>query len=134
MIWLLPCSSRKAQFSAFWAYLVRNWKMWPTSMPRQISSLPLPSGEGSPATTLRMSKNAGSGKSRPKIDAGHVIAGFVGAADKVAHGRHAAVGEDAYRVVVDTDRADVTRACSQMFDDFLFGREAERIAASICWP
>jgi len=62
-----------------------------------------------------------------KIDAGHVIAGFVGAADKVAHGRHAAVGEDAYRVVIDTYRANEARFAVQALDDFLFGREAERV-------
>jgi hypothetical protein len=57
--------------------------------------LPLPSGDGSPATTLR--KSATSVRLRQvaaEIDAGQVEAGFVGAADEVAHRRHAAVGEN----------------------------------------
>ena len=46
----------------------RSWKTWPTSMPRTISSVPLPSGDGSPATTLRRSATlSGSRQSRPKL-------------------------------------------------------------------
>ena len=63
---VLPCSLRKVQFSAS-AYLVRSWKMWPTSMPRTMSSVPLPSGDASPETTLRISATSGSGRSRPKF-------------------------------------------------------------------
>src|SRR5438067_1789722 len=48
-------------------YFVRSWKMCPTSMPRTMSSFPLPSGLGSPATTLRMSATCGSGRSRPQF-------------------------------------------------------------------
>ena len=36
-------------------------------MPRQIASMPLPSGDGSPSTTLRISATTGSGRSRPQF-------------------------------------------------------------------
>jgi hypothetical protein len=36
-------------------YLSPNWKICPTSIPRLITNLPLPSGEASPATALRKS-------------------------------------------------------------------------------
>ena len=63
-------------------------------MPRWIASTPLPSGDGSPSTTLRMSATrSGSGRSRPQFDAGEVIVGVVGAADEVAHRRDGAVGD-----------------------------------------
>src|SRR6266511_3445465 len=38
-----PDSSRNERFIAL-VYLVRNWNMCPTSMPRRIASAPLPSG------------------------------------------------------------------------------------------
>ena len=44
-------------------YLVPNIKTWPTSMPRQISRVPLPSGEASPTRTLRKSAAMDCGKS-----------------------------------------------------------------------
>ena len=92
----LPSSSRKVAFIAS-EYFVRSWKMWPTSMPRAISSLPLPSGLGSPATTLRMSATCGLGQVAAPVHAGEVEALLVGAADEVAHRRHGAVGDDSDR-------------------------------------
>ena len=36
------------------AYFWPSWNTWPTSMPRAMPSVPWPSGEGSPATTLAL--------------------------------------------------------------------------------
>jgi hypothetical protein len=76
--------------------------MWPTSMPRQSSRLPLPSGEGSPATTLRMSATWRLRQVAAEIDAGEVEAVFVGAADEVAHCRDAAVGDHRHVFAADS--------------------------------
>ena len=59
---------------------MRSWKMCPTSMPRTISSVPLPSGLGSPATTLRISATSRLGQIAAPVHAGEVIAVLVGAA------------------------------------------------------
>jgi hypothetical protein len=63
-------------------------------MPRRISIVPLPSGEGSPACTLRMSATpSGWRQIATEIDAAQVEIGDVGAADEVAHRGHRAVDD-----------------------------------------
>ncbi|CFN69246.1 Uncharacterised protein [Bordetella pertussis] len=63
----MPLSSRKVALSAS-EYLVPRKNTWPTSMPRWMDRAPLPSGEGSPSTTLRRSAtSSGSGRSRPQL-------------------------------------------------------------------
>ena len=46
-------------------YLRPSWKMWPSSMPRASSTVPLPLGEGSPALISAASMNPSTVKSRP---------------------------------------------------------------------
>ncbi len=58
-----------------------------------------------------------------EIDAGEVIAFFVGTAYAVAHGGDAAVGDDFARKA---DRADVAGLAAERGDDFLVAGEAER--------
>ena len=82
------------------AYLRPSWNTWPTSMPRAMPSVPLPSGEGSPSTTLRMSATSvGFGQVAAPVDAGEVEARLVGADDEIGHRRDAAVGDDADRLL-----------------------------------
>ncbi len=70
--------------------------MWPTSMPRTISSVPLPSGVGSPSTTLRRSATTRLGQVAAPVHAGVVQVVFVGAdSTKSAHGGDRAVRDDA---------------------------------------
>ena len=47
------------------AYLRPSWKMWPISMPRAATSVPCPSGEGSPSRTSAASIVPSGVKSRP---------------------------------------------------------------------
>ena len=66
MVSSLPCSFSTVAPMAL-LYFVPSWKMWPTSMPRAIDSVPLPSGLASPSTTLRRSAQSGAGKSRSQL-------------------------------------------------------------------
>ncbi len=94
----LPFSSSTVHFIAS-AYLRPSWNTWPTSMPRAMPSVPLPSGEASPATTLRMSATtSGSGRSRPQLTPARWKPGLVGADHEVGHRRDAAVGDHADRL------------------------------------
>ena len=66
MIWLLPPSSRKAQFSAS-AYFWRNWKICPTSMPRRCPGFPCRRVTGRRPPHCGCRRRCGSGRSRPKL-------------------------------------------------------------------
>ena len=84
-------------------------------MPRWIASTPLPSGDGSPATTLRMSATSvGLGQVAAPVDAGVVEVGLVGAADEVAHRRDRAVGDDLAPACCSADRAEVAGLAAEV--------------------
>ncbi len=94
-------------------------------MPRWICSAPLPSGDGSPSTTLRMSAtSSGSAQVAAPVDAGVVEVLGVGAADEVAHRRDRAIGDDAHRPP-GSDRTEVARLAAEVRLDLRRRGEAE---------
>eukprot|EP00825_Cyclidium_porcatum_P015333 TRINITY_DN1860_c0_g1_i7.p2 TRINITY_DN1860_c0_g1~~TRINITY_DN1860_c0_g1_i7.p2 ORF type:complete len:215 (-),score=34.65 TRINITY_DN1860_c0_g1_i7:128-772(-) len=62
-----------------------------------------------------------------EIDACHVIPGFVGATDEIAHVSHATIGKNGHLRRVDCNRANESGLAAEALDHFFFGGEAERI-------
>jgi hypothetical protein len=107
----------------FAVLLCRSWKMWPTSMPRQSSSVAVAVGLGSPATTLRRSAtSAGSGRSRPSSRRSGGSPSSLAPHTKSAS---AAALRSAMTGMPMVRRADVAGLAAERGDDLGFGGQAE---------
>ena len=69
-------------------------KTWPTSMPRRISSVPRPSGEGRPPPHCGDRPHVGLPAIPAEIDAAKMEIALVGAADEIGHDRDRAVDDE----------------------------------------
>ena len=93
MVTDLPCSSSTVAFMAS-LYLRPSWKMWPTSMPRAMPSVPLPVGLGSPAHDVAEVDDLGLGQVAAPVDAGQVHVRSLAPQTKSASVRRRAVDVD----------------------------------------
>ncbi len=95
-------------------------------MPRHISSVPLPSGDGSPVTTLRMSATrSGSGRSRPQLTPAVWNLGLLLPANEIAHGGDGAVCDDTRLAAVDADRSEEAGRAIEEVAYFVFAGKTE---------
>jgi hypothetical protein len=119
-----PCRWRRARSCAIARNISgRAANTWPTSMPRAMRSVPWPSGDGSPATTLRMSATKFRfGQIAAPVHAGRWKPRFVGADDEIGIAATRAVGDHADRLLR-RDRAEETRLAAEVVEDLGFGRE-----------